>query len=111
METVIELTSEQRERRHKKNIKRREKRKRAKDRAKLPPIMAVSKAGFAKLFGLTEEYGAKSEVFTIAYDAYADHFVAECQVKHRKFEFPIEPKRGVCFPSRVIRHKGGGCVE
>ena len=110
-EIVVELTPEQRERRHKKNIKRREKRKRAAARAKLPPIVAVSRGDFAEMFGLVEEHQATSDVFTSAYDAYADSLIAECQAKHRKFEFPIEPKRGLCFPSRVIRHKGGGCAE
>jgi hypothetical protein len=93
----------ERERRHKKNIKRREKRKRAKVRAKLPTVMGLSKKELSKVWG--------DPVTQQIYDAYADRLIAECQATHRKFEFPIEPKRGVCFPSRVIRHKGGGCVE
>jgi hypothetical protein len=91
-----ELTEAQREKRRKKNAKRKFSRQRYAANQALPPIMGLSRAQFEALVGGTQA----------DYDAYADNFIKGVKAKGRRYEFPLEPVGGVCFPSRVRHHKG-----
>ncbi len=85
------------ERRQKRNQKRIQQRKRAASRAKLPPVVGLSKVEFGALFGSPE-----------GYDDYATELIAGARAMGRRCEFPLAPLSGVAFPSRVRGHRGSG---
>ena len=94
-EIVPEISEQERARRKKKNLKRKQARQRIAAGQALPPVVGLSRAAFAKLVGADADYSA-----------YADAFILAAKKACRRYEFPLEVLGGVSFPSRVIRHKG-----
>jgi len=97
-EIVPEISEQERARRKKKNLKRKQARQRIAAGQALPPVVGLSREQFAQYFGPDNE--------ATNYDTYADAFILAAKKARRRYEFPLEVLGGVSFPGRVIRHTG-----
>lgn len=100
MNTSPELSEKERARRRKKNLARKLSRQKAAAARALPPIMALSRAEYAGMFGADADY-----------EYYADVLI--CGAKHggRRIEFPLETLGGVAYPSIKPHRKGMPLVK
>ena len=87
--------------RQRKNAKRKLARQLCAAGRALPPVVGLSKAQFMAATG-----GTAAE-----YDAYASRFIEAAKKARRRYEFPLEPRAGICFPSKIKHHKGGSSGE
>ena len=94
-----EISPEERARRQKRNRRRKLDRQKAAEGRALPHVIGLGRREFLAMFGADADY-----------DAYADAFIAGAKKARRRWEFPLEPLAGACFPS-LKRHRKGMPIE
>ena len=89
------ISEAERARRQKKNRARKLARRRWREGQAMPPVIGLSRAQYAAMFGADADY-----------EAYADTFIAGAKKARRRWEFPLEPLGGISYPSLKAHRKG-----